>query len=695
MSVSLNAALTGLKAAQRALDTISTNVANAQTEGYTRKILPQETLLVNGTGSGVLTGTLVRNVDKALLRDLARQVSISQGALVKQNYLDKIQDFHGASDAGRSISSQIGQLADAFSNLSTSPDSTILLNNALNSAKLLATKFNDFSDLLNDMRTQAEEEIASTVSEVNSLLRKIADLNVRITGLTSGQQSNADLQDQRDLAIRQLSQYIEVSSFTGENNKIVVMTKQGQTLADDTVYPLVFQENQILPSSYYPGGGLSGLTIGETNGIALNPANAGGALSSLFEMRDQIVPTYTAQLDEMAQKLAMRFQDQGLELFTDNAGNIPSHVNPPTTVSYVGFASQIQVNEAVLADPTLIRTGTTGASVLPGSNEIINKITEFALGAYAYQEAAGTANISAGTIFAASGMTQTNKVIGNIDLTDYVPDIATASANIAPGNQFSLTIGGVPQIITIGAGNTATDLVNNINAAFGSTVASLNGLGQLTFNTTSNVTIANVSIGAAGMADLGFTFGTYNATNPSFSVQVGGQSPVTVTITSATTAANLLATLNAIPGLDAALGSGGELIMTPEYGGKLTITNVVGTPLASLGMTVSNIAHTPFRTTGLGPDGTLSTGLIGSSSLEDYARNLVSTQSEDHALAKDATEKEEAFRQTLDQRNSNQSGVNIDEEMANLIRVQTAYAASARMITVAEDIFDELLAAFR
>lgn len=694
MSVSLSAALTGLKAAQRALDTISTNVANAGTEGYTRKILPQETLLVNGTGAGVLTGTLVRNVDKALMRDLARQVSVSQSAMIKQSYLDKIQDFHGASDSGRSISSQIGKLADAFSNLSASPDSPILLNNTLNSAKLLATKFNDFADLLNNMRTQAEEEIASTVSSVNSLLAKIADLNVRITGLTSGQQSSADLQDQRDLAIRQLSQYMELSSFTAENNKIVVMTKQGQTLADDIAHPLVFQQSQVLPSSYFPGGGLSGLSIGANNGITLNPSNAGGALSALFEMRDQTVPTYTAQLDEMAQKLALRFEDQGLMLFTDSTGNVPPHVNPPGAVSYVGFASQIQVNTAVLSDPTLIRSGTYGATVLPGSNEIINKITEFALGTYAYQEASGTADISAGTIFAASGMTQSNKLIGNIDLSDYVPDIATDAPNITAGSQFSLTIGGVPQVITIGAGVTATDLVNNINTAFGSNVASLNGLGQLTFNTTSNITIADVSIGAAGMAELGFSFGTYNAVNPSFSVQVGGQNPVTITITPATTQASLLLTLNTIPGLDATLGSGGELIMTPEYGGKLTITNISGTPLAALGLKVTNMAHTPFRTTGLGPNGQLSTGILGSSSIEDYARNLVSSQSEDHALAKDAAEKEEAFRQTLDQRNSSQSGVNIDEEMAELIRVQTAYSASARMISVAEDIFDELLAAF-
>lgn len=695
---SLDTALSGLRAAQRHLDVISNNISNAQTDGYTRKILPQEALVLggkDGIGIGVKIQSIIRHVDKALLRDLVKQAAVSQGHAVTQQYLDRIQAFHGATDAGRSISAQMGKLYDIFAELADTPDSAVVLNKTLQVAKQAAEKFNEFATLLTQMRNQAEDEINSNVKQANISLQKIAELNVRIGALSGNNESTAELEDQRDREVNILSQYIQVSSFTAENNRMVVMTKQGQTLVDNEARQLVFNKNSLGATSYYPGGGADGLYIDSIAGTDIAGDGIGGSLGALLELRDETLPTYTAQLDELAQKTAIRFDQIGLRLFTDENGNVPATVAPPGLVGYVGFSQTIRVNQDILDTPTLLREGTNGNVVQAGSNEVIRKVLEFTFGANTYQEAQGTVDISAGTIFASTGMTQVNRVVGTIDLTDYVPDLYAAPNINGAADTFQLSIGGVPSIITVNPGDTAADLVNTINAAVGSPVASLTGNGQLVIDATGDIDFTNINIGAAGIADLGFSFGTTAAQDPSFTVQVGIQSPFTITVAPGDTAATMLASLNAIPGLTASLGGGGELILTPDEGGDINLANVVGMPIADLGLTVSSIAHTAFRQNNLGPNGSLSTGILGTATLEEFSRNLVTVQAEDAALNKEKMEKETAFLTTLQQRHADQSGVDMDQELSELIRVQTAYTAAARAVSVTERMLDELMQAFR
>ena len=442
-------------------------------------------------------------------------------------------------------------------------------------------------------------------------------------------------------------------------------------------------------TSYYPGGGLNGLRIDGAGGVEVAQNAIGGKMGALFEMRDRTLPTYQAQVDELAQKMASRMESLGLRLFTDGTGNVPANVAPPTPVTYTGFAGDIRVNRLIIADPTLLRSGTSGGAATTGSNDVINRISEYGFGNFVRQDAAGTANISAGTIFASTGMGQSNQVIGNVNLNDYTPDLG-AAPNITPPTSFTLTVGGVPNNIAINPGDTAADLVNSINAAFPGT-ASINSLGQLSLNATSDITIADNGIGAAGIADLGLSFNTFTATNPSFTVQLGSQSPVTITINPTDTSVELLAALNAVPGLTASLGGSGELLLTPDEGGSITLANTNGTPLNNLGMTLSNIAPTAFRQNNLGPSGTLSTGLPSTNGITDFSQRMVSAQSADYTVAETQATQEANYLSTLEARNSSISGVDIDQEIAELIRLQTAYTAAARMISATEELFDQLL----
>ena len=691
MAIALDNAISGLRAAQRNLDVISNNISNAGVEGYTRKILPQETLLIGGEGAGVKLQAIMRKVDMTLMRDLVKQNSVTANSATTETYLNRIQEFHGASEAERSIAARLGKLNDAFADLSTAPNDGFKLGNVVNSAQEAARAMNDFNTLISQMRNDVQSEIQASVNSLNGSLKAIEELNQKIAVLDSQGRSTAELEDERDRQIQNVSKYVEISSYTAENKKIVLMTRRGETLVDDKAKVISFASTPVSAGSYYPGGGINGILI---EGIDITQTNMGGSLGALVQMRDETLPTYQAQIDELAQKTAERFDALGLRLFTDANRLVPASTTPPTPVGYVGFAGEIRVNPDIIADNSLLRTGTYGQTALPGSNEMIRKILDYAFGINMGQTANGTTDISAGTIFAATGLTQNAQLIGSVDLTDYVPDLDAAPNITAPGS-FQLSIGGTPYAININPGDTATDLVNTINATVGSTVASLNGIGQLKLNTTADINIADISLGAAGLADLGLTPGTTVAQNPSFTVQVGTQSAVTVNIAPGDTAANILATLNAIPGMSATLGGSGELILTPTRGGSISLANVNGEPMQALGLTVNNVAHSGFRTTAVGPDGTMSTGLVANTTFTDFSRSMIASQSEDHASAVTKTDRETSYFESLSKRRSDESGVNIDQELSELIRVQTAYQAAARMITAAEQMMDELFNAFR
>ncbi len=689
-SIALNAALSGLQVAQQQIDTISNNVANASTPGYTRKILPAETEIVNGQSVGAMSGDLTRAVNKALIGDVNQQTTVTNYTTVQQSYFQKIQDFQGSPTGGTSLNDQLTQLASSFSQLSQSPNDTTLLSQTLTDAQQTASQINQYSNLLNSLRTQSESDIAAALAQANQDITNIATLNTQIATLSAENQSTADLKDQRDAAINDLSKYMQITT-SQQGQMINVATPQGQMLANATAQTLYFHQSNMLPTSYYPGGGLSGITVGSPTGPDIAQSNLGGQLGGLLNMRDQVVPQYQAQLDEFSQKLATRFNDEGLALFTDANGKVPPDTAAPAAPAYVGFSTLIQVNTAIVNDPSLIQKGTTGPAQPAGSNEVINRINMYAFGNYQYQQATGTANISgAMPLETMLGLTTNNNVVGTVNVAAYAPDLSTMPGVTAFPATFTIQLGaGAPQTITVNNTDTAASVVSKINTAFGSTVAAINGTGNLALNYAGDVTLTDG--GNNIVSALGLPAGTTPMPNPTFSVQVGTQPPATISITPADTSTTLLAKLNAISGMTASLNGSGYLVMTPTYGGALTVFDTNGGPLAAMGVATVNVAFSSFRQSNVGPAGNLSTGLLSNSTLQGYLSSAISDQSEAANLNKTQGQNQQAYLTTLTTRNQNTSGVNIDQEMTTLVQVQSAYSAAAKVITATQTLFNDLL----
>jgi len=587
----------------------------------------------------------------------------------------------------------VGKLRDTFAQFSNQPDNLVLQNATLNQSRQTASMINEASRQFTQMRNDIQNDMRQSIDRINALTVQITDLNNAIKTSTVLERPTADLEDQRDMAIRRLSEEIDINFYKGESNVIAVTTRSGIALADNTAATLYFNPQQIGPASVYPTN-VAPVRLDDplTGQDITADQSLGGKLGALLALRDQKLPEYHAQLDELTHKMAIRFEAQGLRLFTRADGTVP----PNTPTAYAGFAGEVTVNPAVQNNNTLLRNGTDPNLVLQsGSAEVLRKVVQFAFGPHAYQRALGTVDISGATpLFTTLGLNAEARVVGNRNISTLNPLDQSIYINPGTNDTFTLQLGvGVPQTITINAGDSPNALVTSINTAFPG-LAAIGPGGQLVFTANQNITIGLGTLGSNGLAELGLTAGVTTAQNPSFTVTLGKGSAQTITILPTDTSADLLAKINAIPGLNASLTVDGYLSIDPEAGGDISIADLQGQPLVAMGVRISNVAHVPFNVTGLGTLGNINGRIQGAASLIDYGQQIINLQSQDTLNVTNVLGAEESYRAALDQEIKNTTGVNLDEEMTDMIFVQTAYFASAKAVQVVERMMQELMDAF-
>ena len=186
-----------------------------------------------------------------------------------------------------------------------------------------------------------QANLKTEVDTLNNSMKSIADLNRRIQSLMNIGCSTATLEDQRDIAVKAVAKQMDISYFTDGEGAVVVQTKQGQVLVDTEARTIETDQSTLTNSMVYPGG-ITGLVIKGTNtqgDIDLTQAHPGGTIGALLDLRDVELPSYSAQADELAYKMMVRFNDQGVRLFTTCPGSCRSttlrlmSVSPPISKS--------------------------------------------------------------------------------------------------------------------------------------------------------------------------------------------------------------------------------------------------------------------------------------------------------------------------------------------------------------------------
>ncbi|MBF0167734.1 MAG: flagellar hook-associated protein FlgK [Alphaproteobacteria bacterium] len=312
LTLGLSTAISGLLVSQRSLDLISHNIANVNTEGFSRKTVNAESRVLAGHGAGVQISSVTRTVDDNLRKDLRTETSNWSMSDSLSGYYDRIQDLFGRPGDNSTFSHLIASFGQSLESLAASPDNTSVQWGAVSAAEDMTLNLNSMSAQLQTLRLNADKEIANAVTIINSKLSDILNLNDTIVREQAVGHEIGDLEDQRDVALSDISEYIDIHTFKRDDNTVVVYSGGGRTLLDSaTVTMSHTPANTMLSSMSKLGGDIAGLYVGVND---ITSELSSGRMKALIDMRDTIIPNLQAELDETTYQLKSeinRIHNQG------------------------------------------------------------------------------------------------------------------------------------------------------------------------------------------------------------------------------------------------------------------------------------------------------------------------------------------------------------------------------------------------
>lgn len=654
-------ALTGLQAAQSALQVTGNNIANVNTPGYSREQAIQSALtptLLGGQylGNGTQIDAVTRSYNSYLQSQVWSTTATASGASTLNTQLQPIVNLLAGADSG--LSTAINQFfASGVAQVAANPSDIPSRQNLISQAQGLAQTFQSSAQQLQDAANGVNQQIGQSITSINSLTRQIAALNVQINTLSGPGSTPNSLLDQRDQLVSQLSAQVGVSVLPQDGNQVNVFTGNGQVLvAGGQSYDL-----KAAPNAYDPS---QTEVAYAANGAIISQGLQGGTLGGLLQFRTQVLQPAQNALGRIADGLAQAMntqQAQGLDL-TGQFG------------AAMFQAGQVQV----LANTT----GNTGSGSITASITAASGLTtaDYQL-SYAGASNWNVTNLSTGTTqsYSASG--------GSFSFDGLTVTPATSGINV--GDKFDV----LPT--RYGALNFESVLSNASQIAAAAPYVSSVGTQQ-------SGSIVNTNLG-----NLALSSGQYSATSGTAAVVISGASAPTalqITLTSGGTSGAVgfqvtqAGSATVLASGSVSLGGSGTTIAVPYAnnppGGYWTVTLAGSTAVSGDAFTLSaGSAGNGGNAQAMAALQTAKTLEGGNASLEGAYSQLVgqvasqgsqaqSTLSAASAVASQAVASQQAV-----------SGVNLDEEATKLIQYQQAYQAAAKAIQVGNSLFTSLLQA--
>ena len=305
LTLALRTTQSGLQASQTALNAVANNVANVNTPGYSRKIVHQEHRVLAGAGAGVQVAALRRNVDEQLLATIRTELATANTAAAQRTYYDRLQDVFGSPADDTSLVHEVARFTAAVESLAADPDNALAQQEVVRRGHETALTFQAMSATIQDLRRQADAEIAAAVEEIDRLIVEVADLNQKIVAASTIEHDTIDLEDRRDMALDRLAALVDIKVFNRGNGDLVVFTTGGQVLVDNTAASLSHQAAaRVAADTTHAVGGFQGIFVGNgDNRTDITGSIRGGRLAGLIEMRDTVLPNLQSSLDEMASQM--------------------------------------------------------------------------------------------------------------------------------------------------------------------------------------------------------------------------------------------------------------------------------------------------------------------------------------------------------------------------------------------------------
>lgn len=304
MRIAYSAANSALMTIQSQMSVSSNNIANADTDGYTRKVANLTATNSGSYGTGVTVSSVTSTASSSMVKSVVKASSTLGSAEVVASYMSSLGDAMGTIDSdgttGSSLSSMIDDLESSLRSLADTPESDTLVAQVLGAVDDAASQLRTTSASVQQLRSQADSDIDAAVDTVNSALNTIDSLNEQIVSGQARGLDTSNLEDQRYTALQSISENMEVSYFTDSNGAMKVYTDNGIPLVDSQVHELSFNSAGTLNSGVSYPANLSGITVG---GIDITGNINSGAIGGLLQLRDEDLPAVQDELDQLATSL--------------------------------------------------------------------------------------------------------------------------------------------------------------------------------------------------------------------------------------------------------------------------------------------------------------------------------------------------------------------------------------------------------
>lgn len=664
MSVSLyNTGVSSLLAAQQQLATTGNNIANVNTEGYTRQRAEQNAAIGLYTGGNHIGGgTYIEDVRRVYDQFSYKEQLLSQTNLSHSDSLntDLTQLNEVMTFSGAALNTSLEEFYKSINSITDNPSDLGLRNMAINHAKVLSADFNSLNENFNQMVKSTNGEITQIADHITQISQEIGKINEQVLhgqNKVSGQPN--DLLDARDRLVNDLSKYTSVQTVTDNNNVMSVMIGNGATLVAG-ITPM-----SVSVRAGNPDPNKTVLHIVSPNSaVQLNGNVVGGIISAKYEFRDEHLAQVTSEMNRIAMAISETMnsaqhdgldlnEEEGLDLFTNINTTQLQKARVLTPTSNLG-SLQVSVN---ITDVSKIPTNDFSVEY-DGVNYIMTNLADNS-----------TLNIgspSPGTI-------------NNLSSTNYGFEFIENSGTPAAGDTF-----------IIKPTKDSASLMH-VTLASGAGIAASSAV---------EVTPSDTNIGGASVAIVGMD-------NPVAAQTYVTANNLTVDVYEVTPGIfNYRVFDSTIPGVDIASGSyitgDSEVVHLPSTAAPLFQIEIKGSPFGST--TSSREEFSIFDSFGTGNStNSALTGLtqeigIVNGNKDTFGQSLGGSTANVGSKARSAeltSATDEALFTQAFNRNQSTSGVNLDEEAANLLKFQQAYQASSQIISIANTIFDTLLQSLR
>ena len=663
----LNIANSGIRANSELLQTTSKNIANVNTEGYVRERTEFTTMIDNQVGRGQTYRLLNEFAQKQLNRDTSNKSFFDQ-FVSEASRVDQI-----FSEKSNSLSTSINSMFNNVQEALNQPSSTVARSLVMSDAQNLIDQMDRLAGIVSEQKAVVNEQLEIFSEEANTLIESISSLNQEIAGVhgTKNEADASSAYNERDKAIRDLSKLIDIETLDGPNGEKQVFMGTGEAV--------VMQNGSfnLFSISGDPDANFKELRLDVNGGQAvpleIDPTKLKGKIGGLLAFRDDILVPAQNQIGQMGIALADSFNQQN-RLGMDANGELGGDIFDIPTVS--AFVYQANTGTANMSATVEAGKG----SELPASDFVITY----------------TGNPNEVSI---QPIDNKGEPLGTASLATIPPSGIIDSAAITSGESFGL------ELNVTGAGNAGDQFQIKLNSGAAGNISLTTGRGE-------DIALASPIRTADGLDNTGT--GTISpgdvsdVTTGSFTNPLGlANGPINIVKTANAneyqlTDGNGTTTFTVIPPANNILAQAG-----PPYDGYGFDFNIEGVPATGDTFNLEfneggfDDNRNGQKLADLQNSDLVRQNVVASASADNHKTlnqayaglvtdvGVVTSQAKTNGAAFDAlAQQSEAWYESL-------SGVNLDEEAANLLRFQQSYAASAQVLSAARSIFDTLLSAAR